>query len=128
MAAPPQSVVRDQSHPRSVEPPPPDLFGAAAASGANVARPSNEPTTCCGRYLHFLPVIAVFICVVIAGSVNIALALGESVPFVPPLPPHAYNTTTTVEPTSTPAPTTTGAPQTDSPNSASPANAPSPLQ
>ena len=75
-----------QGAPASVEPPPPDLFGAAA-TGAAVARPA-EPQTCCGKYLHYVPVIAVALCVIVAASVNLAISLGEPLPFIPTLAPE----------------------------------------
>ncbi len=99
--------------PHSVEPPPPDLFGAANA-GANLARPEAKSTACCGC-LHCLPIIAVVVCILIASIVNIAIGLGETVPFVPTLAPGAYTETSTIAPLSTVAPVTTLNTTTESP-------------
>jgi hypothetical protein len=94
----------------AVEPPPPDLFHASAA-GAAVAKP-ELPQTCCGKYLYMCPIIAVFICLVIAIGVNLAIYEGEPLPFIH-LPTYTFNTTgapTTAAPTTkvaTPPPTTT---------------------
>ena len=104
MAATPEFRSRG---PQSVEPPPPDLFGAAAA-GATVARPT-EPTTCCGRYLHYVPVIAVLICVIIAAGVNFAVSIGEPIPFVSTLPPMSMPNFTDAPPPPVPTPRTTQA-------------------
>lgn len=121
MAATPEALRK----PHSVEPPPPDLFGAANA-GANVARPTSQPTACCGC-LHCLPIIAIIICIIIASVVNIALALGDTVPFVPTLAPGAYTATSTTAPSSTASPDTTTTTTTTVVNTtAAPSAAPAP--
>jgi hypothetical protein len=109
MSATPEFLRR----PGGVEPPPPDLFTAAAA-GAAVAK-APEPVGCCGRFLHLVPIFAVLICIGIAGGINLAIAMGDAVAGVvtpaPPtyVPPQATNRTAQTNATTalpTPPPTT----------------------